>query len=79
MRNVEKVWRNLCKSLRESCGEKCGKLWIKKFSTKYVRVFHKKSVIVEKFYQVFTHNVTDVRSEFYTVSTGLTNTTIILG
>ena len=79
LRGVEKMWKNLCENLRESCGKKCEKLWINKFSTKFAGVFHRFGVTVEKFYHGYTQDMTGVMSGFYTVSTGLTNTTIILG
>lgn len=78
MHSVEKLWKSARKNLRKSCGEKSGKVRTQKFSTKCGEVFHSFSVIVEKFYKAFTHRLTGVKYEFYTVSTGLTNTTIIL-
>lgn len=79
MRDVEKMWKSLWVSLGESCGEVLGELWKSKFSTKCGQVFHRMGEVVEKFSWGFTHGLTDVKWRFYTVSTGLTNTTIILG
>lgn len=78
MHSVEKLWNNLWVSLRKSCGKILGKLWIKNFSTKSTRVFHRLGVIVEKFYKGFAQKVIGVRRGFYTVSTGLITTIIIL-
>jgi len=78
MRSVEKLWKKTRKSLRKSCGEKSGKVWFLEFSTKCGEVFHNLSEAVGKFSRVFTHSLTGIKCEFYTVSTGLTNTTIIL-
>lgn len=78
MHNVEKLWKSARKNLRKSCGEKSGKVWFSEFSTKREEVFHSMNEIVEKFYIGFTHRMTGVMNEFYTISTGLTNTTIIL-
>lgn len=79
MRSVEKMWKKARKSLRKSCGEKSGKVWVLKFSTECNKVFHILSVVVGKFSNGFTHKLTDVKNGFYTISTRLTNTTIILG
>lgn len=78
MHNVEKLWKSARKNLRKSCGEKSGKVRMLEFSTKREEVFHSMNEIVEKFYIGFTHKLTGVKNEFYTISTGLTNTTIIL-
>lgn len=78
MRSVEKMWKKARKSLRKSCGEKSGKVLILEFSTVCDRVFHNLNVAVGKFSSGFAHRLTGVKSEFYTISTGLTNTTIIL-
>lgn len=79
MRDVEKLWKKMGISLRKSCGEKSGKVRISEFSTVCEKVFHNLSGAVGKFSKSFTHESTDVKNRFYTISTGLTNTTIILG
>lgn len=78
MHSVEKMWKKARKSLRKSCGEKSGKVLVLEFSTKCNKVFHILGVAVGKFSRGFTHKSTSVRSGFYTISTGLTNTTIII-
>lgn len=78
MRSVEKMWKKARKSLRKSCGEKSGKVLVGEFSTVRDEVFHNLNVAVGKFSNGFTHRLTGVKSEFCTISTGLTNTTIIL-
>lgn len=78
MRDVEKLWKRARKNLRKSCGEKSGKVLLLEFSTRCGEVFHNLSVAVGKFSRAFAHKLAGVRCEFCTVSTGLTNTTIIL-
>lgn len=78
MRSVEKLWKKARKNLRKSCGEKSGKVRIQKFSTICGEVFHSLGGAVGKFSNGFTHEMTDVKNGFCTISTWLTNTTIIL-
>lgn len=74
------------KSCGKERGKTCGKVVEKKvekycywsFSTRCGEVFHNLSVAVGKFSRAFAHKLAGVRCEFCTVSTGLTNTTIIL-
>lgn len=78
MRDVEKLWKKARKNLRKSCGEKSGKVGFGEFSTECKEVFHNLGGVVGKFSKGFTQELTGIKCEFCTVSTGLTNTTIIL-
>lgn len=77
---VEKLWRNMRKSLWNFCGKDFLKLWIFKFCTFSGEFFHVLRNFVESFTTGFTHRFTSVKTGFCTFSTEFTiTTTNILG